>query len=527
MQAALAIPEIRLLICTLCVTKSSLARLAQANKTWLDPALDILYRELILQDIPKCLPGNFLHLDSQQLITPIQWNRFSFYGNRVRKLSSSIFLYFRLSPAQRVALATAHLPIFPRLLVLDLSGISESGEISIQTLRFFLSPTLVSLTLNPAAPLDASIASALPRWCPNLREFHIVEANRLAMSWEHGYAKAILAMLCQWEGMRSLILSAIDPTLLDYIGSSYNMSLTQLRVHILASALYAFRPNTFSSLVRLSINHHTPTNSPDSTSTPPIVANFSLPRLRTFRFHGEPFWCATFLRCTEESPLESVNLGWSGNACISTFQTIATALSNRKQPHLLQNIVIDDNISEEGDRGSLLDHIGPLLSLKALRSFELNSTRTFHVSDQEIKNISIAWKNIASFVLFVEIAPPPSLESLAYFTHCPNLSYLCLPIRDASDLPDWCNSSDPPDHVYSNSTLKDLCFGPSHIEDPFHVAAYISRIFPSIQGIDAYPGQGGDTDEQFRLWNKCREYMTSLSEIRQQGLWKMPKPDQN
>ncbi|KAH8818646.1 hypothetical protein DL96DRAFT_1714941 [Flagelloscypha sp. PMI_526] len=355
-------------------------------------------------------------------------------------------------------------------------------------------------------PLDANIAGALPQWCLRLKDLRFVADGR-AISWEQNHVTAMHAMLRQWGGMRSLVLTAIDSTLLDHIGCSFNQSLTELRIRILFVLL-----STKQSLLHLT--------------------DFSLPCLHTFEFSGNALWCAEFLPCTAESPLQVVELKWHDEGDKLALTKIGTALASRKLPSFLRSIRLRDESSIGGDRGQFLDHIQPLLTFEALQTFELSSDLTFHVNNQAIQQVSKAWKYIKSFTLEVNVTPSLSLESLAYFTHCPNLTQLSLPVYDTRDLPEWAFGSDPPDHVYSNDTLTALGIGASYIRHPLDVAAFISRLFPSIEHIDVSPGDGEDEDEdededeQLSLWSQCNEYLPTVSMIRQGGLWKKPEHEE-
>ncbi|KII89491.1 hypothetical protein PLICRDRAFT_175665 [Plicaturopsis crispa FD-325 SS-3] len=186
------------------------------------------------------------------------------------------------------------------------------------------------------------------------------------------------------------------------------------------------------------------------------------------------------IRAASNSPIVGSAAKW---------RSIFSALNGRCDKEILRSLTIKPHDFIDRGRSITPVHeaavltittLTPLLCFYALRTFECESVSGFDIGDSELRMLGNAWPAMEHLSLTSTLgwAIPSriTLKGLAsLLMACPRLCSLGLVI-DAT-LHDQSSSAEPAIRNYNIRTVE---FGNSPIEEWYHVAAYLSDIFPNL-----------------------------------------------
>ncbi|KAF9062759.1 hypothetical protein BDP27DRAFT_1451601 [Rhodocollybia butyracea] len=377
--------------------RKDLLSLGLASKKFLEPALDVLWKDIGgIEPLLSVLPETTLINGQKMLVQPIapsSWDRLHFYTSRVRAfkgpwdaegmIHDSVYAYLsqgtpifpnlkRLEPSYQLCSSNSYtLFLATRLQVVswpdsyqeDDASYAESDLGPSLALLVSTSPGLKSLTL------DQYIYSRLTLSLSTLRSLEILLAYRLPHL-EMDFIQAIALL----PKLTDLSLTLPAGILLDYAG---------------------------------------------------VESGF--PSLTELELRGSTFDTRIFLAVVRPKALRDLAVSWTVMDHLLDISAITRILSSF---HCLRGLEIDGEdllpLPPDLDELRLWSIFEPLLELKWLERLRYNIP--LPVSDQKTVRISSAWPRIKALDLY-SADGLSSFESLVHFArHCPDLRSLSYPI---------------------------------------------------------------------------------------------------
>ncbi|KAJ3933410.1 MAG: hypothetical protein NXY57DRAFT_19552 [Lentinula lateritia] len=433
--------------------RKGLLSLGLSSKTFLEPALDVLWRTLnrvepLLSVLPETVSLNGKKMIMKQIALP-SWDRLHYYASRVR--------IFKDDGTDNVhesvyAILGQSKPIFPKL-----AQLLPGTQICTYSLVFFLTSSISRAVIpSPYFPqsehLDFGPSLALlASKSPGLRSLFITTTQFSGIS----------ASLRGFRELEDLHLGRLPQYEKDYIQSLASLTkLTYLNLTLLSddSFDYVGLQNSFPSLKQLS-----------------IIGSSS-------ELHN-------FLKIVTPLSLQILSLTWHGDPSIIDAIDVTTSLGRFSS---LQNLNIDNATSlfvVDPDRERLWSLFNPLLKLTQIRSLRYSSP--LFLTDQITATIASSWPHAETLhFTAVSWSEIPPVSSLAHFAReCPNLDYLQYPIQiDVSP-----GAADPIPPTPFMHPLRDfICSVHYDVLDPLYVALSLHQIFPSLKNVS---GDGDKWDE--------------------------------
>ncbi|KAH9851795.1 hypothetical protein C2E23DRAFT_732244 [Lenzites betulinus] len=233
----------------------------------------------------------------------------------------------------------------------------------------------------------------------------------------------------------------------------------------------------------------------------------TLPLFPQLRYTTLSSTLPTFLEFSMTLPrtLRSLDMHFPSGLPRDLIPALFVSIRNQFDPSFLVQICIFSCASEDDtmrDHGSTLLTIplGPLLDFKQLVTLIIDITCVYTLDDVLCDTIARAWPHIESLYINLVTESPvdhinlPSVRALSSFAmHCPVLKGLGLNFNGArwSTLEEF-NADQAQEAVYgplacraSSSTLVTLsiCYSPGPITRPEYMAAFLARIFPTLERI--------------------------------------------
>ena len=192
-----------------------------------------------------------------------------------------------------------------------------------------------------------------------------------------------------------------------------------------------------------------------------------------------------------------------------------SALSSRICLSALTSVLLDYDPGEEYRAGPVLESsdFEPLLRFNNLEYLQLNAAFSpEHISDSLLEAMSFAWPQLTNFGLYSTLFPRPlpqcTFDGLLHFAKwCPRLASLDM-LFTASSKIDW---NDRSRVVPVNRNLKYLTVGTSPIGDIGMVVSLLSDVFPNIAQITVWDDDdhvGDGFGENYQRWQEViNQYM--------------------
>ncbi|TDL27955.1 hypothetical protein BD410DRAFT_894090 [Rickenella mellea] len=502
------------IVCAICgqCDKPTLAILARTNKSFSDPALEILWADLnSFSDLLSLLPEDLVTWHRQDygpprpminhLIVPRDWTRFSLYAPRVRTWPQEDLSYIDETIVDHIAFGRNPGYILPRLTHLEVSATSVSG-IHLQTL--ILCPTLQSVTVLNADPSQGAYR-AMQTFFRTLADRATTSLTKLVLHWDRSGAFALAHI--------APLMNAFREGLSDVFASMKHLQIVQLWSPGVVNAHSFFLLSQLPDLRTLHLNlMGTPDADELSIQVRGVKSAFS--QLENVFLAGELGEFRKVLRCFDQQRIASI--GFSVNqypladSLRTLFQAVAAQFANTLR--ILQFNVPHDEVdrvasTRYASAPELFHHditvIRPLLDMHGLVAVHLELGIPLFLADDDLATIAVAWKNIEILNLCSDPfcdktrGHRPQATVLGFFSllsACQRLDHLGL-FLDYSPLVDTtliaaCETV--------SSSISRLDVGRSWITNPPAVAALLSGALPNLK---AFVWSGMEDAESWRDFN--------------------------
>ncbi|KAJ3755430.1 hypothetical protein EV360DRAFT_85906 [Lentinula raphanica] len=503
---ALMIPEILENIFEHCHEQDNRRNNVLVCKTWLEPCLNVIWRESYdLTNLVRLLGPTMTHglvMEFVQTNRPLNWDRFSFYARRVRKIYQE-GQDAQSYPKNALEFIFAHiayqrpsniLELCPNLKVLEWCG--DTGYHMTNPSILFMSSSLERYILNENKPPPIKLAfllRAVADRCPNLKYMKL----SLQQQPDPSYMDIIQGFIQSVKILHSVDLppfadmSPIISTLRDY-----QPHLCELRIqgcHTMDDKAYITSlasPSPYSTgFASLTLIN--------------IVAPYAM--VTGLIENGLPLLQQAFVSSDlrePESPsavkrlMESLVKGCSSiyHVCLSY---------DYYRPRYTRLPSSSNTVS--------VDHIRPLLQCTKMQNFTFKYPVALMLDDQSAEEIASSWPEI----LQLQLCPHPDDEAdgnrkncftlralLSFARHCPRITHLSLLFdTESNTCPALADIQTLPTPFFSK--LRILNVGSSNIceRDRHQVAQTLSHILPApalLQFHDDGSEEGmddGDEDE--------------------------------
>ncbi|KAF9062762.1 hypothetical protein BDP27DRAFT_1406100 [Rhodocollybia butyracea] len=389
-----------------CPIPGDLLSLGLASKKFLEPALDVLWRNMrSIEPLFSVLPETTLFNGQKMFLKPIapsSWDRLHFYTSRVRdfyELDKGNQLNIHDSVYTYLCQGT---PIFPRLKTLGLTHSSCSSNL----FALFLGCTNLHLVLWP---------SPLSLWSePDTGESDLGPSLAILVSKSPGLKRLTLGR-CTYSGL-SLALSHLG---------NLELLLAEYLPHLETGFIQAI-----ASLPKLTnLNLTLPAGCVfDYTG---VESGF--PSLTKFELTGSTFDTSKFFAVARPKALQELVINWRFDPVVDQSYMSEIAAITHVLPlfPLLRSLEIVERSQQlrftDLDELQLWSIFEPLMKLKKLEL--LHYYIPLPLSDRNTARIASAWPRIKELSLS-SVGDLPSPEFLVHFArHCPNLRNLSYPIN--------------------------------------------------------------------------------------------------
>ncbi|KAJ7214901.1 hypothetical protein GGX14DRAFT_609706 [Mycena pura] len=445
-----------------------LAALARTSKTFLDPALNSLWRyQDTFLPILQCMPGDLWDgpvfnvwnsLNLARSIVPTDWDRPLFYLHRVKHFSitgqmdmpsQDLFDTFSL------CLPTDHL--FPNLRSLEWVNLNSA---LFHNIRLLLGPKITDLQITfsdriPCLSFIPMVAKYLRSAYLSCDEFDFGSQARERISL---FARGL-------KCIETLSVNDLD-------GSAF--------AHL--SAL-----PTLKSLTVTTLRHFFPCSSaPSEPDIPRFIGLTTLDITATTDKAAIP--C---IKALSQSPLATVSLHMKFPTTPKSVSLLYASVAENISHATLRSLDIkatdNDRPPSSPERPAIFrTALRQLCCFGGLTRVKLTTTGGFHLDDSLLLELAHAWPNLQDLILLAEPGSRPGsrvtlsgLRSLAYL--CPGLVTIGLELQ---------TSVIPSSHYFHRdrkppSRLSDLRVGYSPIFEPSRVAYFLVTTFPRIRQVSA------------------------------------------
>ncbi|TFK34789.1 hypothetical protein BDQ12DRAFT_656491 [Crucibulum laeve] len=491
MHRCLSIPEIIHLICDEISNKkkanSSLLALAYTCRTFLEPALNLVWYELEnIVPLVKCLSDDVWEERGEQIkylrlkmpIEPSDFERFNFYACRVRILGmTGAKKYGTVYAIDReilyaLKLATKSRCIFPRLQRLGWDSLDDT---TFSTIHLFLAPTLSTLRISfqgsPAIRL--SLFPTLSEICPLITHIEFAGPPSLPYSAHDQRREVIISVssvLFSWKGLISVCVDEITTEALVELSTSSTIHTFRIRRNIddVSLRLYlSLRPQTsgFHFLRDLDICS---TTIESCNALLPIIASEVLQSVKvSVRHRSSPSaWKKFFADLAVHLPISSLT-----ELCVQDV----VDMSHRIHPIILPAFRFDT--------------ILPVLYFRNLTVLCIQPSSGLILGNEDIFKMSLAWPRMRYISLGTAFrsswGSSVTLNGLLHFAaRCHHLEFLAI-IIDTTVLPIKVDGK-----IMKGHSLKTLRVGDSPITNPIVVAEFIWDVFPGLEYLNFFDPEG-------------------------------------
>ncbi|KAH7915704.1 hypothetical protein BJ138DRAFT_1176321 [Hygrophoropsis aurantiaca] len=470
------------------------AQIARTCRALYDPAMDILYRELLtIEPLIKCLPRDLWKIDSvnQVLIfcralTPDDFALLQRNAFRVRILGDPNIasdIDYTLGDVSYGVLNECHYnycqdaPFCPSLRELTWT---EDRQGYNRFIELFLGQNLDKLFL-------------MGRWTRALGDypFHVKSPfvktfNSTAL--DGGSNNIFLDAISHWRTLEVLATRMPPNEGMHYIASS--SSLKRLDIFLFPSN-FEYSPAQFTA------------------------------RLSTLKLLALAFPVfATFLNCfslsTRQVDLRSLEIPLAIQAQTS-FELLSSRLDRGDLHKINIGLGQDYTTQQCEDPAFIFDFgtISPLLSFTALRVLNLGMCLASNIDDEALREMASSWPNLEEIMLGTNhgntIVPAPRSTHRGFLhllERCRFLRTLEMAFDTTGVGPDQSTSHWPSKSLNTKITL--LVVGNSPIQDPVAVRAFLSTVIPSLVGIFVPPTKN-DLEADVNRLNMWKEVSIYLS----------------
>ncbi|KAJ7618454.1 hypothetical protein FB45DRAFT_167924 [Roridomyces roridus] len=480
--------------------------LARTSKIFLEPALDIIWGRLgYLHPLVKCMPETLWEERHQgetgqkviRLRRPIlceDLDRLLFYSVRVKDLyipheavKRVELVHREVMQALTMALGSsqAFMPILSRLTwnpVRDVPFMHRLLGPNIQNLFIELDQANTSLSLLPQLKASCPQVTSLTL---GFSEPAVRQSTLIALS----------SAVCGLYHLTKLTIPNLN--LPGFVHISQLPSLT----HLVLSA--AEQPGTLQ------------------------LSQLPYPAFPAFEYLSlaceSPTFCAELVKTVSSPHFDNVHIRCLKNWTTIEWKEVFTSLAGCRA---LDSIEVSQSCEHVRAEDAALytlsgDTIRPLLALEAMASLGLQIYPGLVVKDEFLAEMAVAWPKLRSLELSTEILvtgqPRATLACLIPFArHCPRLHTLGIRMQ-SDEIPEF---SQVPGERLEHS-LDTLYVGTSPIwdlsEDVGKIAAFVSNLFPHIQGVHA--SDHTSTEELCRYsdsWSRVSELVPVIASVRSQ-----------
>ncbi|KAJ6550160.1 hypothetical protein B0H19DRAFT_1160526 [Mycena capillaripes] len=518
MHPALDIPEIVALLCESSRSKACIAALAQTRNFFLEPALEVLWREMhSLVPLLKCFPADLWEvstLDGEPfsfnfigVIRPEHWTRVRLHAFLIKEITfGQEDLYLGRNVADTVYSALCGRHLLPQLQKMTW----RLGEFPYRHFLTFLGPvaTKISLTIDSTTAYLSNLQNLALR-SPPLTEVSVFGWVGSRFDSDENFESLVVRRLHQ---LRLIDIPVFEARTVHHIAAlrdlrSLSLALRTISPEIAPPTLTA----TFPSLRTLALQAYT-------TAWPTYIMNMlqecPLTQL-SLQFSSLHFtWLPEFNEPEPPAAYAELNHAINTHCAAAALTSFRAAYCNDEASALLFIIISADTLR-------------PLYGFSNLRSVVIRVARV-DLTDEELGELAAAWPRLECLSLGSDWAissaerpyssrpsfpPRLTLGSFAQVAeHCAVLVHLGLEF-DARVVPD------PPTNQAPHLRLKKLNVHTSMLDSPAEVVVYITRIFPAIQAIEVVSSVPEGQPQERLSWEERRsrkqKWMETLEFIRQ------------
>ncbi|KAH9919420.1 uncharacterized protein B0H18DRAFT_1122536 [Fomitopsis serialis] len=473
MHRALAVPELLRMILDHAGGEQpylpALLAFALTCHAFLEPALDIIWHfQNGLGHLVECLPEEFWEASESAQVpliirkpnkhtTPQDWERFDFYGQRVRELqcgpSSSLGhasraisddLFFWLVSSR------PHCPLLPALRKLLWTENSTDGYFD--SAHVFFGQQLSALNIDKCTPnskyssdVITPILLHLTQRSPDIRELRICIVDDSMDGTQPGpFPDKAFASLQRLESL----------TLISEVPLSFNSLADLATLPHLAQLHLAADSNPILSAV------------PNHTNT----SHLTFPSLSELLLQSVSMGSsAEFLSACRFPNLKVASIRSTGASDPATVDRTLQLLCERCSRGVLEEFDVtsgqDADVEEEGAQAVTMESLRRLCDFRRLRSFSLLTEMCIVLDDDAVRELAVSWPRM-EYLEFYSTAMHPwgqptatTLQGLAHFArYCPLLGSLTIDV-DTSDAD--VSLHERPGGGYCNRALRTIDFGQS------------------------------------------------------------------
>ncbi|EIW84620.1 hypothetical protein CONPUDRAFT_161999 [Coniophora puteana RWD-64-598 SS2] len=465
-----------------------LARLAQACKVFQDPALDVLYYEIVgFESLFKILPRDSWSTDGGAfaLTRPLRvcdWDVFRKNASRIRRLSQPMDTPAITAEAFEAFCLCPHSPILPNLRHLMWENKSLfPGNL----LRLLCGPKLTHLDFPFIPRSFMSIISTICIGCHDLRYLSVGPASR--------------------KDFRSFLTMVEDA--LGYAPALRVINLrskTTVSFFETSSKLPCLQELDVQSLHKMEL------------VSPPASNGVLFPLLQSLGFSQTPLGdISTTLSFLGLLPsLDSFSASMCTTGLALDIACLLKTLGFNVNPQKFTDLSVEGDLTE-GIADALpltMECLKPLMLFANIQNISITTTAPFSLEDGDIRTLSASWPNLQSIEFGgckrLHGHKKPTVQGLAtLLTNCPLLedADLVVDMRLKHNLsPKWLNCG---------PNVERLHLGFSPLDDPIYVASALNFLMPGLtkmwaweddMGVQA-PGAHGDQ------WAEVKRLVTGFN----------------
>lgn len=375
---------------------------------------------------------------------------------------------------------------------------SESDDHVFPFIRLFLGPNIqdLGLLLDGNPQIRLSLLPTLVSRCPALTTLVLQAPNTKSGSGTHMQmiSSSMTSCVHSWHLLRGLITTGgirVTPEALTQLASFPDLR------NLYIEAAFQALPGNF----------------------PRSPGALAFPGLRQLGIKSKYLdLCTSLIKSISSRALTEINVH-TRDSRSSPLRDFFVAVQENCTQATLDRISISDGSLSTGndeDQCSLHD-IDPLFGFFALTTVKITFSRSFEISDRDMKSLALAWPQITMLSLkshaLSRQVPSLTLQGLIPLAeHCKRLEDLTIPFN-ALIVP----SRKLLREVY-NPSLVQLSVVNSPISDPRAVAAFLTGIFPKIKLLENHDKEhrAGDQPESVldRKWAEVEGFLEIFVAIR-------------
>ncbi|KAH9891785.1 hypothetical protein C8Q73DRAFT_88452 [Cubamyces lactineus] len=519
MHRALNIPEILRYICEY-ADDDTLATMARCARFLHDPVISVLWSVLSdLGPVIMCFPEDAWSLDGQnglhvnRPLNHSDWARVLKYLPYVRQLGvapSQVDYELKYDAWEAICTFRPTIVLFPNLRTIYWSPLRLLDR-QMPHLLAMIGERLTKLDIGRVqhrADTNAALQAAfhiIKERFPHIRQFYVGRPNETAVWADDGTIESLSILACSLSSLASFCSTEIPLAQGALYSLARSKRLTWLCICLPSDATWAQvhvalqGERLFENLTGLEL----------VTTTEAYIAFSAAMKLPHVR---------------------SLSLCLSDPSHPNLFATFFTAIRHQFSPAALRSLRIlhSRNIgSLPWPSQALLTpiihsaYLAPLLGFKRLRSFDLRLRSRYALDIHFYLNLAKSWSEIEELFVAYERGcwhdMVPTIQFLVTFAvHSPKLRHLglCFDASLWSHPPELLaggdngTDADAREQLFgelankpSTSQLNTLAVGYSNVVQPSYVAAFLSRVFPSLSSVET-----GDSPDHFNQYAKAEQW---------------------